>query len=195
MLARKQLAGAMVLFLAVLAITVLKTVAYPLLPQYHAVPPLLTEQTADSTALQVDLGAGQGGVYFFEEPPSIAGVLKYIAPEKASIFKDDEDTLHRTLRRGDRLVIEFNPPAIQVLSMEPRVRLALGMPIDVNSATVEDLALLSGIGPATAGAIVSYRDSRGGLSTLSELKRIPGIGKKRYEAFQRHLVLDRDQGW
>jgi competence protein ComEA len=52
-------------------------------------------------------------------------------------------------------------------------------PVDLNSATVEQLDTLPGIGPSTAAKIVAYRQAHGAFRSLSELDAIPGIGAGR----------------
>jgi competence protein ComEA len=52
-------------------------------------------------------------------------------------------------------------------------------PVDLNSATVEQLDGLPGIGPSTAAKIVAYRQEHGAFRSLSELDAVPGIGAGR----------------
>ncbi len=52
-------------------------------------------------------------------------------------------------------------------------------PVDLNSATVEQLDALPGIGPSTAAKIVAYRQVHGPFRSLSELDAVPGIGAGR----------------
>jgi competence protein ComEA len=56
-----------------------------------------------------------------------------------------------------------------------------GEAVDLNSATVEELQRLDGIGPALAQAIVDYREQNGPFTALEQLLEIPGIGEKRLE--------------
>jgi competence protein ComEA len=52
-------------------------------------------------------------------------------------------------------------------------------PIDVNSATVDQLEALPGIGPTLAAAIVQERERNGPFRSVDELTRVPGIGDGR----------------
>lgn len=54
-----------------------------------------------------------------------------------------------------------------------------GLPVDLNTATVEDLVALPGIGPKTAAVIVAMRDERGGFRSVAELGEINWLGPTR----------------
>ncbi len=53
--------------------------------------------------------------------------------------------------------------------------------VDLNTASEQLLAYISGIGPALAANIVSYRTANGPFSSRSELKRVPRLGPKAFE--------------
>jgi competence protein ComEA len=54
--------------------------------------------------------------------------------------------------------------------------LALWAVTDLNSATESEIALLPGIGPSKARAIVEHRTANGAFETIEELDDVPGIG-------------------
>ncbi len=52
-------------------------------------------------------------------------------------------------------------------------------PVHLNSATLEQLDALPGVGPVTAQKIVDYRTQHGGFGSVDELDAVPGIGPAR----------------
>ncbi|MGE2723905.1 ComEA family DNA-binding protein [Mycolicibacterium pulveris] len=58
---------------------------------------------------------------------------------------------------------------------------AQGAVVDLNTATVEQLDTLPGIGPVTASAIVAWRDANGPFSSVEQLGDVDGIGPARLE--------------
>ena len=56
---------------------------------------------------------------------------------------------------------------------------AAGQPIDLNTATLEQLDTLPGVGAITAQKILDYREQQGGFGSVDELGQVPGIGDKR----------------
>lgn len=54
--------------------------------------------------------------------------------------------------------------------------------ININTAGIDELDKLPGIGEGLAKRIISYREEHGGFEVIEDLMRIPGIGEKRFEA-------------
>jgi len=54
-------------------------------------------------------------------------------------------------------------------------------PLDLNSATLEQLDALPGIGPTTAQKILDYRQAHGPFHAVGDLDAVPGIGQGRLE--------------
>src|SRR5919201_3849782 len=61
-------------------------------------------------------------------------------------------------------------------------------PVQLSTATLEQLDSLPGIGPTTANKILNYRAKHGAFSSVEELDAVPGIGPKRMDQL-RDLVV------
>ncbi|HSC49168.1 MAG TPA: helix-hairpin-helix domain-containing protein [Gaiellaceae bacterium] len=61
-------------------------------------------------------------------------------------------------------------------------------PVQLSTATLEELDSLPGVGPVTAQKILDYRQEHGAFHSVDELDAIPGIGPKRLDQL-RDLVV------
>jgi comEA protein len=77
--------------------------------------------------------------------------------------------------------------SVSVLAQKPGP--AATEKINLNSATVEQLQSLPGIGPVTAKSIVDYRTKAGKFNRLEEIINVKGIGEKKFQKIKDRLVL------
>ncbi len=62
-------------------------------------------------------------------------------------------------------------------------------PLDINSATAEQLQQVPGIGPKMAEAIVHMRETSGPFRRVDDLLAIRGIGKKKYRMIRPYVTV------
>lgn len=62
--------------------------------------------------------------------------------------------------------------------------------IDINSAGMEQLMLLDGIGEVTAEKIINYRIINGGFKNIEEIMNVNGIGKKTFFNIKDHIYVE-----
>jgi len=61
--------------------------------------------------------------------------------------------------------------------------------VNINTATVEQLTTLPGVGPKLAARIVEHRQKAGGFKSAQELMNVRGIGEKNFEKIQGYLTV------
>ena len=95
----------------------------------------------------------------------------------------------------------MRPSLTRVLFLALAVCIALAMatlattkkpplkPININTATSEELQQVPGIGPVTAEKILTMRKSYGRFKSVDDLLAIKGLGKKRLEKMRKYLTV------
>lgn len=61
--------------------------------------------------------------------------------------------------------------------------------ININTAPVEDLVLLPGIGPSLAQRIVEYRTEHGRFSSITDICNVNGIGEAKFSMIQSYISV------
>ncbi len=61
--------------------------------------------------------------------------------------------------------------------------------VNINTATSEELQRLSGVGEATAAAIIEDRQANGPFSSPEDLMRVSGIGEKKFAKIKAHICV------
>ncbi len=65
-----------------------------------------------------------------------------------------------------------------------------GTKININTALAADLLILPGIGEVMAERIIEYRDKNGIFRNPEDLKKVKGIGDKKYEDMKEHITTE-----
>jgi competence protein ComEA len=131
------------------------------------------------------------GIYIFDKPPTI---YQAIQGARGSIcgHRFSLDIPCDAVDTGERLdlqVSEGECARVIITPMDSGKKLVLGIPIALNQARAQDLAIIPGISHSLAHRIVKFRQSHGPFKRWKDLKCVKGIGPKRIEKFRSYLTL------
>jgi competence protein ComEA len=92
----------------------------------------------------------------------------------------DAVNLAAPLADGEQIVVPGRGAGgVAAAATPPAAGSSPSAPLDLNTATLEQLDSLPGIGPVTAQKILDYRQEHGAFHSVAELEGVPGIGAGR----------------
>lgn len=94
--------------------------------------------------------------------------------------------------RGEAPAAELDGFAVSVERSVPAALLAAPERelVNLNTATAEELATLTGIGPVLAQRIVDYRVEHGAFASADELMEVDGVGRAKLDAIRDEITLE-----
>ena len=66
----------------------------------------------------------------------------------------------------------------------------VNLPVHVNTASLDELCALNGVGPKLAEKILEVRNALGAFKNAEDLQKVPGIGKKKLEKLLPGVIFD-----
>ncbi|GAB3829246.1 helix-hairpin-helix domain-containing protein [Kribbella italica] len=99
--------------------------------------------------------------------------------------------LARPLTDGEQILVgtpNQPPPPTTNSTNRPATPTSTG-PIDLNTATLDQLDDLPGVGPVLAQRILDYRTEHGRFTTIDQLQEVSGVGTKKYEDLKPHVRI------
>ena len=157
----------------------------PPAPARAAAPPqarVVSQPHASGPLLVVDVAGAvrRPGLYRLPQGSRIAAA---IARAGGATRRADESlvNLAAPLADGEQVLVPSSIGGMSAASStaSPAGGGAPAAPVDLNSATAEQLDTLPGVGPVTAQKIVDYRQQHGPFTSVEDLDAIPGIGPSR----------------
>lgn len=141
------------------------------------------------------------GVYAL---PPASRVVDAVAAAGGSLQGADLEGINmaQTLMDSEQVLIPSRRVSRPRVTVAPRLRprprttsttVATGAPasrsVNINTATATQLETLTGVGPATAKAIISYRNTKGSFTKVEDLLNVPGIGPSKLAAMRDEIAL------
>lgn len=96
--------------------------------------------------------------------------------------------LGRNMRGGDIQVSALTSqpfPTTKPSASSPQAN----QKININTADIYTLMRLEGIGETYAQRIIDYREANGPFKSIDEIKKVSGIGDKRFEAIKDYITI------
>ncbi|KKB43580.1 helix-hairpin-helix domain-containing protein [Bacillus thermotolerans] len=158
------------------------------------------QEVAESSVLMVDVkGAVEApGIYSMNNGDRINDVIA-----KAGGFQEEADptAVNLAQKLQDEMIIYVpkageEVPAMPAASSGTPSSGTAGSPgastterVNINTATLDQLQQLPGIGASKAQAIIEYRETSGLFAQPEDLKNVSGIGDKTFEKLASHIVV------
>ncbi len=137
-------------------------------------------------AIEIMGEVAKPGIYCFVHEVNISEVI-----ERAGGLKDNlvlsQECFSIELSNGAKITIGGNSSPFVIETMDPEKRLLYFIPINVNTAGLDELVVVPHIGEKTASAIINYRRENGNFSSLDELKKVSGIGQNNFKKMKDYL--------
>jgi len=158
------------------------------LPFASTTAPSLSTTTTASQAVVVHVAGAVVAPGLHELSPG-ARVADAIGAAGGLLAEADEARINLAapVADGERVyvpVVGENTPSVVVGGTQPPEGAGGGPPagpVNLNTADEAALDVLPGVGPATATAIITYREEIGGFTSVEELLDVPGIGEAKLE--------------
>lgn len=81
------------------------------------------------------------------------------------------------------------PSAASAGAPSPGEASSSGGPVNINSASLDELDSLPGVGPATAQAIIEDRSLNGPFASIEDIMRVSGIGEKKFDNLKSSICV------
>jgi competence ComEA-like helix-hairpin-helix protein len=134
------------------------------------------------------------GIYFFSPNADTETICAAMNIDTELLGETDVENLS-SIATGTAVVIADKGVGslISVVPIAAEKRIALGIPLDLNAATVAELTYVPGIGPGLASALVKYRCTHGAFSRVEDITEVKGIGSKRLRSARKYLMVNSER--
>lgn len=121
-------------------------------------------------------------VIYAGQPINFYQVIVENAPLSSNLEVQTPESLPSVLQGEESELIESDPSGPQEVLVEKSINL--------NSATLEELDKLPGVGPTIAQRIIDYREQNNGFYDIQEIMEVSGIGEKTFARLEPYIFVE-----
>ncbi len=92
--------------------------------------------------------------------------------------------------RASHIALKVIPGSLSAGNVDLKEIIKARQAVNINKAGAEDFERLSGIGPGLAGRIIQHRQENGSFLSREDIKKVKGIGDKKYEQIKDYLTVE-----
>lgn len=118
---------------------------------------------------------------------------KFTSLAKSSPVNFDEERFYNTLSEDEKVLYDSLKKIEEQYYDAPeerkkKINIAENS-IDLNTASMEELIALPGIGEVTAERIIQFRETKGRFRKIEDIMNVKGIGKKKFENIKPYIKV------
>ena len=131
------------------------------------------------------------GVHVFEREPSLKELMAKIGYLEAKLIDTELSNAYPYIAQGTTVQLSSKDGRIHIVTepMPAAYKITLKIPVSINTASLEELDTIPGIGPTLAQKIINYISLYGPFKRIEELKDVPGMGKLRYLKIKPYISI------
>jgi competence protein ComEA len=149
-------------------------------------PPVVSLSTSDAPAMVVVAVSGRVQQPGLVRLPAGARVADALAAAGGALPGTDLSSLNLARKVTDgELIVVGGPPPPGAAGAPP----GPAGPVNLNTATLDQLQTLPGVGPVLAQRIIDYREQHGGFASVADLRKVTGIGDARYNDLKTRVTV------
>jgi competence protein ComEA len=149
---------------------------------WHPPPP--PTSTHQKFFIEINGDLPRPGVHVFTSAPTRQEVWKTAGGQ--GTIPDNSQPLNS----GTKIMITPDR-AVSLEQMSGTELFTLGLTLDLNLASADDLEAIPGIGPVLAKRIIEFREKHGPLKDIEVLLNVKGVGPKKLEMIRRYVEISR----
>lgn len=149
---------------------------------------IIEEGKRPSIAIEIGGEVEKPGIYCFEHEVNLGEVIERAGGLKRNMVLPKR-CFSIEVANGAKITMGNVPSSFTMGMMEPEKRFLYFIPININTAGMNELVVVPGIGEKKALAIIRHRQEHGNFSRLDELKRVSGIGNYNFTRMKQYLTF------